>query len=165
MVVNLYPFEQTIARKDCDLTLAIENIDIGGPSLLRAAAKNHAAVTVVVDPADYEVVLAEMEQHSGAVSDSCRFHLATKVFEHTARYDGVIANYLSRWQTDANGTQSQADFSHSYSLQLIKAQDLRYGENPHQKAAFVITSYSIHYTKLYETSQTRLGCIKRCTGF
>jgi phosphoribosylaminoimidazolecarboxamide formyltransferase/IMP cyclohydrolase len=138
VVVNLYPFEQTIARKDCDLTLAIENIDIGGPSLLRAAAKNHAAVTVVVDPADYEVVLAEMEQHNGAVSDSRRFRLATKVFEHTARYDSVIANYLSRWQTDANGTQSQADFGHSYSLQLIKAQDLRYGENPHQKAAFYV---------------------------
>jgi phosphoribosylaminoimidazolecarboxamide formyltransferase/IMP cyclohydrolase len=138
VVVNLYPFEQTVARKDCDLALAIENIDIGGPSLLRAAAKNHSAVTVVVDPGDYAVVLAEMEKHNGAVSDSCRFRLAVKAFEHTAHYDGVIANYLSRWQTDANGIQAQADFGHSYSLQLIKAQDLRYGENPHQKAAFYV---------------------------
>jgi phosphoribosylaminoimidazolecarboxamide formyltransferase/IMP cyclohydrolase len=138
VVVNLYPFEQTVARKDCDLALAIENIDIGGPTLLRAAAKNYGDVTVVVDPDDYQVVLAEMQKHNGAVSDSCRFGLAMKVFEHTARYDGVIANYLSRWQTDANGKQSQADFGHSYSLQLIKAQDLRYGENPHQKAAFYV---------------------------
>jgi phosphoribosylaminoimidazolecarboxamide formyltransferase / IMP cyclohydrolase len=138
VVVNLYPFEQTIARKDCDLALAIENIDIGGPSLLRAAAKNHSALTVVVDPGDYDVVLAEMEKHNGAVSDSCRFRLAVKAFEHTAHYDGVIANYLGRWRMDASGAELQLDFGHSYSMQFIKAQDLRYGENPHQKAAFYV---------------------------
>ena len=94
VVVNLYPFEQTVARPDCDLAMAIENIDIGGPTLLRAAAKNHAAVTVLVDSADYAPVLEEMRQQNGAVTDATRFALAVKTFEHTARYDGAIANYL-----------------------------------------------------------------------
>ena len=91
VIVNLYPFEQTIARPDCDLALAIENIDIGGPTLLRAAAKNHAAVTVVVDSADYPTILAQLEQQQG-IDSAMRFDLAVKAFEHTAYYDGLIAN-------------------------------------------------------------------------
>ncbi|MEI6547822.1 MAG: bifunctional phosphoribosylaminoimidazolecarboxamide formyltransferase/IMP cyclohydrolase, partial [Burkholderiales bacterium] len=93
LVVNLYPFAQTVSRLDCTLTDAIENIDIGGPAMLRAAAKNHSGVAVVVDPADYRQVLAEIHDH-GAVSDTTRFELARKVFAHTAQYDGAIANYL-----------------------------------------------------------------------
>lgn len=96
VVVNLYPFEQAVADPDCTLETAIENIDIGGPTLLRAAAKNHSAVTVVVDAADYEKVLNEMAAHAGAVTDATRYALAAKVFEHTARYDGAIANHLGR---------------------------------------------------------------------
>jgi phosphoribosylaminoimidazolecarboxamide formyltransferase/IMP cyclohydrolase len=138
VVVNLYPFEQTIARPDCDLALAIENIDIGGPTLVRAAAKNHAAVTVVVDPKDYATVLAEMKRNAGAVSSQLRFQLASKAFAHTARYDGLIANYLSRWQVDEADHWQQLEFGRSYNLQFNKGQDMRYGENPHQKAAFYV---------------------------
>jgi phosphoribosylaminoimidazolecarboxamide formyltransferase / IMP cyclohydrolase len=93
VVVNLYPFEETVANPACDLAMAIENIDIGGPTLLRAAAKNHASVTVVVDAADYPKIAAEIADH-GRVGDALRFDLAVKAFEHTARYDGAIANYL-----------------------------------------------------------------------
>ncbi len=135
VAVNLYPFEQTIARPDCDLALAIENIDIGGPTLLRAAAKNHAAVIVIVDPEDYETVLAAIDR--GAVDEHFRFELATKAFAHTARYDGLIASYLSRWQRD-DGKSVAMRFPGSFNLQLAKLQDLRYGENPHQHAAFYV---------------------------
>ena len=133
VVVNLYPFAQTIAQPGCDLELAIENIDIGGPALLRAAAKNHGAVTVVVDRGDYARVLDEMQENAGAVSDDLRFDLAVKVFEHTARYDGAIANYLGTRITRAN-----EKFPRTYTAQFIKAQDMRYGENPHQQAAFYV---------------------------
>ena len=132
VVVNLYPFEQTIAKPDCDLATAIENIDIGGPTMLRAAAKNHAALTVVVDAKDYARVLEEMTNHSGAVSDATRFDLAVKTFEHTARYDGAIANYLGTVQADG----SKVTFPRTFNSQFLKAQELRYGENPHQNAAF-----------------------------
>ena len=98
VVVNLYPFEATIARPDCDFPMAIENIDIGGPAMLRSSAKNHASVTVVTDATDYEKVLEEMGANNGSVSDRTRFELALKVFEHTARYDGAIANYLGSIQ-------------------------------------------------------------------
>ena len=94
LVVNLYPFEATVAKPDCALADAIENIDIGGPAMLRAAAKNHAAVTVLVDAGDYQRVLAEMRSGQGVVGAATRFELAVKVFEHTAHYDGAIANYL-----------------------------------------------------------------------
>ena len=94
LVVNLYPFEKTVADPDCQVATAIENIDIGGPTMLRSAAKNHAYVTVVVDSGDYPQVLDELVRNDGAVSGAARRHLATKVFEHTARYDGAIANYL-----------------------------------------------------------------------
>jgi phosphoribosylaminoimidazolecarboxamide formyltransferase/IMP cyclohydrolase len=134
VVVNLYPFEQTIAKPDCDLPTAIENIDIGGPTMLRAAAKNHAAVTVVVDAADYERVLDEMANNAGAVSESSRFDLAVKTFEHTAKYDGAIANYLGAIQPDG----SKAALPRTFNSQFIKAQEMRYGENPHQSAAFYV---------------------------
>ncbi|MFD2112229.1 bifunctional phosphoribosylaminoimidazolecarboxamide formyltransferase/IMP cyclohydrolase [Thiorhodococcus fuscus] len=133
VVVNLYPFEQTVANPDCDLPTAIENIDIGGPTLLRAAAKNHASVTVVVDATDYPRVLAEMAE-TGGVSDATRFDLAAKVFEHTARYDGAIANYLG---ARAEG-ESENGFPRVLSLQFKRNQSMRYGENPHQNAAFYV---------------------------
>ncbi|MHB1141987.1 MAG: bifunctional phosphoribosylaminoimidazolecarboxamide formyltransferase/IMP cyclohydrolase [Sulfuricaulis sp.] len=134
VVVNLYPFEETVARQDCTLADAIENIDIGGPTLLRAAAKNHSAVTVVVDAADYAPVLEEMKQRQGGVSDATRFRLATKAFAHTAAYDGAIANYLGREQPGG----ARADFPDTFNMQFRHAMGLRYGENPHQKAAFYV---------------------------
>ncbi|MDH3948765.1 MAG: bifunctional phosphoribosylaminoimidazolecarboxamide formyltransferase/IMP cyclohydrolase, partial [Gammaproteobacteria bacterium] len=134
VVVNLYPFEQTIAKPDCDLPTAIENIDIGGPTMLRAAAKNHPAVTVVVDATDYERVLDEMANNAGAISEATRFDLAVKTFEHTAKYDGAIANYLGAIQPDG----SKAALPRTFNSQFIKAQEMRYGENPHQNAAFYV---------------------------
>jgi phosphoribosylaminoimidazolecarboxamide formyltransferase/IMP cyclohydrolase len=133
VVVNLYPFEETVARKNCTLDDAIENIDIGGPTLLRAAAKNYAAVTVIVDAADYGPVLEEMQQQ-GSVSDQTRFRLATKAFAHTAAYDGAIANHLGREQPGS----ARADFPGTFNTQFVHAMGLRYGENPHQKAAFYV---------------------------
>ncbi len=135
VAVNLYPFEQTVAAPDCDLETAIENIDIGGPAMIRAAAKNHHDVAVVVDPLDYAVVLAEMKRHGGALTDETRFRLAVKTFEHTARYDGAIANYLGA--LDVNGERTR-DFPETVNLQFRQAQAMRYGENPHQKAAFFV---------------------------
>ena len=126
LVVNLYPFEATVAKPGCSLEEAIENIDIGGPTMLRAAAKNHGMVAALVDPADYPRVLAEIQKH-GSVRDDTRFALAKKVFAHTAAYDGAIANYL---------TSREQAFPDTLSLQFTKLQDLRYGENPHQSAAF-----------------------------
>jgi phosphoribosylaminoimidazolecarboxamide formyltransferase/IMP cyclohydrolase len=130
LVVNLYPFQATVADPDCRFEDAVENIDIGGPAMLRAAAKNHASVAVVVDPADYQRVLGEIHS-SGKVSDVTRFELARKVFAHTAAYDGAIANYLS--SLDAG--RRRGEYPETLSLQLRKIQDLRYGENPHQSAA------------------------------
>ena len=134
LIVNLYPFEQTIARDDCDLLLAIENIDIGGPAMLRAAAKNHAAVSVIVDSNDYDSVLTELRtSEHNALSAQTRFALAAKTFAYTARYDTAIANYLTSIQAD---TTEQLGFPNHFGIQFEKIQDLRYGENPHQKAAF-----------------------------
>ncbi|MCK4743921.1 MAG: bifunctional phosphoribosylaminoimidazolecarboxamide formyltransferase/IMP cyclohydrolase [Sulfuriflexus sp.] len=134
VVVNLYPFAATIARDDCDLPMAIENIDIGGPTMLRAAAKNHAAVTVVVDAGDYSRVLDEMSNNSNAISDATRFDLAVKTFEHTAQYDGAIANYLGAIDDDGK----PAGLPRTFNSQYIKTQEMRYGENPHQSAAFYV---------------------------
>jgi len=135
VVVNLYPFEATVAKPGCDLASAIENIDIGGPTLLRAAAKNHAAVTVVVDAADYPRVLAELAA-SGGVSEATRFDLAVKVFEHTAGYDQAIANYLGAVIEHPEGKAE--GFPRTINLQFHKRQAMRYGENPHQQAAFYV---------------------------
>ena len=133
IVVNLYPFEQTVANPSCDLATAIENIDIGGPTMLRAAAKNHTDVTVVVDAADYRRILDEMDANGGSVSAATRFDLAVKTFEHTAAYDGAIANYLGLKLDD-----SSAHFPRTINLQFRQVQTMRYGENPHQNAAFFI---------------------------
>ena len=140
VVVNLYPFEQTVANPDCDLATAIEHIDIGGPTLIRAAAKNHAAVTVLVDSNDYAQVLEEMAANQGAVSDATRFRLAVKTFEHTARYDGAIANYLGT----LTGAGEKECFPQTLSMQYRKVQSMRYGENPHQAAAFYVEHQAAH---------------------
>ena len=131
VVVNLYPFQARVADPDCRFEDAVESIDIGGPAMLRSAAKNHAAVAVLVDPADYPRVLEEMRS-SGGVSDETRFALARKAFAHTAAYDGAIANYLS--SSDAAG--ARVEYPAILTLQFQKVEDLRYGENPHQSAAF-----------------------------
>ncbi|MAX31961.1 IMP cyclohydrolase /phosphoribosylaminoimidazolecarboxamide formyltransferase [Onishia taeanensis] len=133
VVVNLYPFAQTVARPDCTLEDAIENIDIGGPTMVRACAKNHAHTSIVVDAGDYPRVLAEIAEQNGAVSDATRFDLAVKAFEHTARYDGAIANYLG---TKVEGGTD--GLPRTYNTQFVKKQDMRYGENPHQQAAFYV---------------------------
>jgi phosphoribosylaminoimidazolecarboxamide formyltransferase/IMP cyclohydrolase len=137
VVVNLYPFEQAIAKPDCELAHAIENIDIGGPALLRSAAKNYLAVTVVVDVNDYGAVLGEMAAHQGEVSEITRFALASKVFAHTARYDATIANYFGKMSS----SDEHQEFPPTLTLQFNKVQAMRYGENPHQKAAFYMESH------------------------
>lgn len=129
VVVNLYPFQQTVARDDCDLPMAIENIDIGGPAMVRSAAKNHNDVAIVVNNADFSLVL-EQCRDSG-ITLQTRFELASRAFEHTAQYDGAIANYLGR-QT----AEGASDFAKTLNVQMHLAQVMRYGENPHQKAAF-----------------------------
>ena len=132
VVVNLYPFEATVANEDCSLDDAIENIDIGGPAMVRATAKNHAYVSIIVDPDDYQRVLEELHNNDGVVSDATRFDLAVKAFEHTSNYDGMIANYLGRVRTDG----SMDELPRTINLQFSKVQEMRYGENPHQHAAF-----------------------------
>ncbi len=138
LIVNLYPFEKAIASADCTLDDAIENIDIGGPAMLRAAAKNWGDVAVVIDPSDYPAVLAELDR--GGVERGTKFKLAAKVFAHTAAYDGMIANYLGALPDGAETTPAQVperlEFPATLSLQLAKVQGMRYGENPHQSAAF-----------------------------
>ncbi len=136
LVVNLYPFAQTVAREECTLAEAIENIDIGGPAMLRSAAKNHRDVTVIVDPADYTGVLDEIRaQATHSVSYATNFRLATKAFAHTAQYDGAIANYLSSLGEDLTHS-TRNPYPAMLNLAFEKVQDLRYGENPHQQAAF-----------------------------
>jgi len=130
LVVNLYPFAQTIARPDCTYADAVENIDIGGPAMLRAAAKNHAFVAVVVDPEDYAKVLHELTGSGGTTLET-RSRLAAKAFAHTARYDTLVAKYLAT----AHSLEAER-FPETLPLVFQKAQDLRYGENPHQHAAF-----------------------------
>ena len=132
VIVNLYPFVQTIARPDCALEEAIENIDIGGPTMVRAAAKNWQHVAIVTDPADYPSLIAEMQSASGAISLETRFRLARKAFSHTAAYDSAISNYLTA--TDIHG--KRGGFPEQVNMNFAKVQDLRYGENPHQQAAF-----------------------------
>jgi phosphoribosylaminoimidazolecarboxamide formyltransferase / IMP cyclohydrolase len=133
VVVNLYPFEATVEKEGCTIEDAIENIDIGGPTMLRSAAKNYPDVTVIVDHADYRRVLAEMAENDGSVAVGTNFELAVKVFQHTAAYDGAISNYLGMRM----GEKAEA-FPATFTMQVKKAQDLRYGENPHQTAAFYV---------------------------
>ena len=138
LVVNLYPFQQTIADPNCTLATAIENIDIGGPTMLRAAAKNHSGVAVVVDVDDYEAVISELRHHGGALTDERRFSLAVKVFEHTARYDAAVANFLGSIDPQTRSTDKRTPFPRTYSQQFVKTIEMRYGENPHQRAAFYV---------------------------
>ncbi len=132
VVVNLYPFEATVANPDCDLPTAIENIDIGGPTMLRAAAKNNRFVAVVVKPSDYDGIIESLNSNNACLDQDTRFDLAVKTFEHTAGYDGAIANYLG---TKLGGESS---FPRSFNTQFFKNQEMRYGENPHQQAAFYV---------------------------
>jgi phosphoribosylaminoimidazolecarboxamide formyltransferase/IMP cyclohydrolase len=131
LVVNLYPFAQTVARPDCTYADAIENIDIGGPAMVRAASKNHESVTVVVDPADYAQVAGDLDANAGATSIDTRSRLAAKAFAHTAKYDTMVSSYLM----NREGNESET-FPTTLPLVYEKIQDLRYGENPHQRAAF-----------------------------
>ncbi len=140
VVVNLYPFQQTVARPDCTLEDAIENIDIGGPTMVRAAAKNHGneagGVGIVTDPADYAEIIAELKSGAGKLSYKTRFALAVKAFTHTARYDSAISNHLTALVTNEVGDVSKQTYPERFQLAFDKVQNLRYGENPHQSAAF-----------------------------
>ena len=131
VVVNLYPFEETVGKSNCAFEDAIENIDIGGPAMLRSAAKNHNSVAAIVDTEDYDRVLKELRD-DGSISYGTRFYLAKKVFSHTANYDANVSNYLS----GLNNNKEPINYPLTYTSQFIKKQDLRYGENPHQTASF-----------------------------
>ena len=142
VVVNLYPFEATVANPDCSLEDAVENIDIGGPTMVRAAAKNHKDVSIVVNSSDYPRILAELEENNGQLSYETRFDLAISAYEHTAAYDGAIANHFGKLVPGGN-----EKFARTFNMQLTKGDDLRYGENPHQSSAF------------YRESQQEQACI------
>lgn len=133
VVVNLYPFEATVSRPDCTLPEAIENIDIGGPTMLRSAAKNHAHVGVIVDVNDYDDIATELKENNSKLSNASCFRLAKKVFAHTANYDAMVSNYLGSIPDNDEDTSNYPD---TYTMQFHKLQELRYGENPHQTAAF-----------------------------
>ena len=134
VVVNLYPFAATVADPNCDLPTAIENIDIGGPTMVRSAAKNHRDVAIVVNASDYGPIVDELKANNGQLAYGTRYALMVKAFGHTAAYDGMIANHFG-----ARNTQNQQrDFPDTFNLQFHKKQDMRYGENPHQKAAFYV---------------------------
>ena len=169
VVVNLYPFEQTVAIPGCSLDTAIENIDIGGPTMIRAAAKNYIDVAVIVDPLDYAKAIKELKAHDG-LSQQTRFNLALKCFQHTARYDTAIATYLGR--------VSGIEFPETLNLQFHLSQAMRYGENPHQKAAFYSEFYfdsgtigssrqlqgkELSYNNIAD-ADAALGCVKSFTG-
>ena len=144
VVVNLYPFANTVAKDGCTLEDAIENIDIGGPTMVRAAAKNHKDVTIIVNASDYQRVLVEMDANEDSLTYKTRFDLAIAAYEHTASYDGMIANYFGQ-MLSAHGAEEQEvnfeeknQFPRTFNSQFIKKQDLRYGENSHQQAAFYV---------------------------
>lgn len=140
VVVNLYPFAQTVAKADCTLNHAVENIDIGGPTMVRSAAKNHRDVAIVVDSKDYNKIIELMDNNQHSLTIEYRFNLAIKAFEHTAKYDGMIANYFGKLVPPYYGetTLPSGEFPRTLNLQYIKKQDMRYGENSHQNAAFYI---------------------------
>ncbi len=135
LVVNLYPFEATVAKADCTLADAIENIDIGGPAMVRSAAKNWQGVAVVTDASQYDAVLADLRAH-GTVQEALRFALAVAAFDRIAAYDGAISDYLSSLAGPVDGVPQRAEFPGQANGRFVKLQDLRYGENPHQRAAF-----------------------------
>ena len=138
VAVNLYPFEATITKPGCDLPTAIENIDIGGPTMVRSAAKNHKDVAIVVNASDYASVLENLK--AGGLTYAQRFDLMLKAFEHTAAYDGMIANYMGTINQSAQTltTEGRSEFPRTFNSQFVKAQEMRYGENPHQSAAFYV---------------------------
>ncbi|CAB0151780.1 Bifunctional purine biosynthesis protein PurH [Pseudidiomarina piscicola] len=135
VVVNLYPFASTVADPNCSHQDAVENIDIGGPTMVRAAAKNHQDVTIVVNANDYDRVIAEMDTQANSLSFDTRLDLAVRAFEHTAQYDGMIANHFG-----ARLPQQESPFPRTFNAQFEKKQDLRYGENSHQQAAFYVSA-------------------------
>jgi phosphoribosylaminoimidazolecarboxamide formyltransferase/IMP cyclohydrolase len=139
LIVNLYPFESTVAKSDCTLADAIENIDIGGPAMVRSAAKNWRDVAVVTNPSQYDTVLAQLRANNCKLSDKTRFNLATAAFNSIAQYDAAISNYLSAIDFDASqdsAVPKRSQFPAQNNATFVKIQDLRYGENPHQQAAF-----------------------------
>ncbi len=136
VVVNLYPFQQTVAAPDCTLANAIENIDIGGPTMVRAAAKNHRYVAVVVRPDQYDTIAEELSQNDGCLNADTRFDLAVAAFEHTAAYDGAIANYLGTKLEENDEAGTTGILPRTWNMQFKKSLVMRYGENPHQRAAF-----------------------------
>ncbi|MCM2678400.1 bifunctional phosphoribosylaminoimidazolecarboxamide formyltransferase/IMP cyclohydrolase [Echinimonas agarilytica] len=141
VVVNLYPFAQTVAKEGCSLEDAIENIDIGGPTMVRAAAKNHKDVSIVVNASDYDRIIEEMNANDGSLLHKTRFDLAIAAFEHTAAYDGMIANYFGTMvpsYSDNIEGDAESKFPRTFNAQFIKKQDMRYGENSHQAAAFYV---------------------------
>ncbi|MBD2784506.1 bifunctional phosphoribosylaminoimidazolecarboxamide formyltransferase/IMP cyclohydrolase [Xenorhabdus sp. DI] len=140
VVVNLYPFAQTVAQPNCSLEDAVENIDIGGPTMVRSAAKNHKDVAIVVNSQDYDKIIGEMDNNQNSLTQSTRFNLAIKAFEHTAAYDSMIANYFGKLVPPYYGDTDQPSgrFPRTLNLNFIKKQDMRYGENSHQDAAFYI---------------------------
>ncbi|ELC3210163.1 bifunctional phosphoribosylaminoimidazolecarboxamide formyltransferase/IMP cyclohydrolase [Vibrio parahaemolyticus] len=141
VVVNLYPFAETVAKEGCTLADAVENIDIGGPTMVRSAAKNHKDVTIVVNASDYDRVIAEMDANDKSLTLETRFNLAIAAFEHTAAYDGMIANYFGT-MVPSYGENKEGDeeskFPRTFNQQFEKKQDMRYGENSHQAAAFYV---------------------------
>ncbi|PSW03495.1 bifunctional phosphoribosylaminoimidazolecarboxamide formyltransferase/IMP cyclohydrolase [Photobacterium lipolyticum] len=152
VVVNLYPFAETVAKEGCTLEEAVENIDIGGPTMVRSAAKNHKDVTIIVNAHDYDRVLAEMTANQGSLTHATRFDLAIAAFEHTAGYDGMIANYFGTMvpsygdpalhkqglEGDEPSPENKSKFPRTFNQQFEKKQDMRYGENSHQDAAFYV---------------------------
>ncbi len=139
VVVNLYPFADTVAKEDCSFEDAIENIDIGGPAMVRASAKNFNDVTIVVDPSDYVTVLEELSSKASGVSYKTRFSLSVKAFEHTARYDGMVATHFGKLlEAENDDNDEPSSFPRTLNVQMVKKQDLRYGENSHQDAAFYV---------------------------
>lgn len=152
VVVNLYPFEESIAQANCTLQNAIENIDIGGPTMIRAAAKNFESVAVVVDPFDYTEVMELLDRNEGSLPLDFRFQLSKKAFSHTAAYDAAISNYLTSITSPAEQEIPVLEnFPESFNLQAKKVFNLRYGENPHQKAAF------------YQTGKSKEPCVAQST--
>ena len=177
IIVNLYPFAETIAKPDCSFEDAIENIDIGGPTMVRASAKNHAHVAIVTNPVDYDLVEAELEANNGSITAQTRFKLATKAFEHTAGYDGMIANYLGKI-VESEGKDVPASFPTTFNTQFKLAQTTRYGENSHQKGAFYVEENlqganistakqlqgkELSYNNIADTDAA-LECVKQFTG-
>ncbi|WP_050938504.1 bifunctional phosphoribosylaminoimidazolecarboxamide formyltransferase/IMP cyclohydrolase [Vibrio harveyi] len=150
VVVNLYPFAETVAKEDCTLADAVENIDIGGPTMVRSAAKNHKDVTIVVNAGDYQRVIAEMDANDKSLTLDTRFDLAIAAFEHTAAYDGMIANYFGTMvpsygenkEGDEPSPENKSKFPRTFNQQFEKKQDMRYGENSHQAAAFYVEANS-----------------------